>query len=656
MNKTGRKKSFIRYEAFGGIALLAVILVLIATFLLEPILEYGIELAGYKSVGSEVNIDKVDVIWSKPALSLYNLQVTDHDDPMRNLIQIGKINITLNWASLLRLSVTSEVSSVEDIMIHSERKKAGKIMPKDKRLVQIGSKTTNQAIDGLKEKSNNDLLTQALSMAQGEKNEKQALEDLENQLNTKKVSKELENKIEALKKDWKDFKNNGLEGEKTKTIVKEIENFKFESGGSSEIASSLKEAKELLKKAKGHYKSLKSELKSLESQSKLLKDKISKTPEAFIEDFNYIGNTLGSDSLSPDQLSASMLASYIAVQLQNFSLVRDSIQNQLLSDINSYSPVDVRDLAPTNSGENSTEEKDVSVGSMESKKRSLKSSHGRWVHFDGASPRPKLWFKRVNINSKAKPGQDLGDFKGVIKNFTTEPQIVGLPMTADITGDVQKIKLKNLNIKALMDYTNPVLPKENVKLTLGSFPVSSLSLVDSSDYLISIAKAVGNTQIDLNLQEDNINLNLDQNFLAPVWDMTLRDKKSEKLEALLDEIKKAGQNLSVRADVTGTIQNPKIGLSSNLGTIIKNALEKQISGKIKEKLSKEQDKINKMLRDKLGPQAKELDFLQASFDKDAGSLDELTNNFEKEIKKVASEKGKEKIDEIKDKLFKKLKF
>ena len=655
MNKTGHKKSFIRYEALGGIALLTLILFLVATFLLEPILKYGIELSGYQSIGSEVNLGKVDIDWSKPSLSLYNLQVTDHDDPMKNLIQIGKINVTLSWESLLRLSVTSQISSIEEIMMSTDRKYAGKIMPKEKRLVQIGSKTTNQAVDGLKKNSNNDLLTQALSMAQGEKSDTQALKALEEQLATKKVSKELENKIESLKNDWQNFKTNGLEGEGTKKIVGEIEGFKFESGGTSEIASSLKDAKKLLKKAKSHYKGLKSEIKGLKAQSKDLKEKISKTPDAFIKDFNYAGSTLGADILSPENLTASMLSSYIAVQLQNFGLVRDSIQKQLLKDINSYSPVDVQTMAPTKSS-GSSKGGDVSVGSLESRKRDLANTHGRWIHFDKSKPRPKLWLKNIKISSRAKKGQDLGDFDGVIKNFTSEPHIVGLPLTADITGDVQKIDLKNLSIKAIMDYTNPLKPNENIKINVGSFPVSGLGLVDSKDYLIAISKAIGNTKADLNLQGDNIVFNLNQTFVSPVWDMTLKDKKSKKLEALLDEIKKAQQNLSVRADVTGTISSPKIGVASNLGTIIKDAIERQITGRLKEKLSKERDKINKMLQSKLGPYAKDIDLLQMDFDKGDDSLDGLTDKFEKEIKEIASEKGKEKIDELKDKLFKKLKF
>ena len=655
MNKTGHKKSFIRYEALGGIALLALVLFLVATFLLEPILKYGIELSGYNSVGSEVNLDKVDIDWSKPSLSLYNLQITDHDDPMKNLIQIGKINVTLSWGDLLRLSVTSEISSIEEIMMSTKRKSAGKIMPKDKRLVQIGSKTTNQAVDSLKKSSNNDLLTQALSMAQGEKNDTQALKALEEQLATKKVSVELENKIESLKRDWNDFKSNGLEGEETKKIVKEIENFKFESGGTSELTSSLKEAKNLLKKAKSHYKGLKSEIKGLKSQSKDLKDKISKTPDAFIKDFNYAGSTLGADILSPENLTASMLSSYIAVQLQNFGLVRDGIQKQLLKDINSYSPIDVQSVAPTKSGE-SSKESTVSVGNLESRKRNLANTHGRWIHFDKDKPRPKFWLKNIKISSRAKEGQDLGDFDGLIKNFTTEPHIIGLPLTANITGDVQKIDLKNLSINAVMDYTNPLKPDENIKISVGSFPVSGLDLVDSSDYLIAITKAIGNTKADLNLQGDNINFNLNQTFISPLWNMTLKDEKSKKLEALLDEIKKAQESLSVRAKVTGTIKNPNIGLSSNLGTIIKDAIERQITGRIKEKLSKEQDKINEMLRTKLGPYAKEIDLLQLDFNKGDENLDDLTNKFEKEIKDVASEKGKEKIDELKDKLFKKLKL
>ena len=298
--------------------------------------------------------------------------------------------------------------------------------------------------------------------------------------------------------------------------------------------------------------------------------------------------------------------------------------------------------------------------------------------------------KRINISSRAKPGQDLGDFDGTIENITSEPHIIKLPLAINIRGDIQKINLKDLNIKALMNYTNPQKPNESIKISLGSFPVSSLNLVSSDDYLISIAKAIGNTQIDLNLQEDNINFNFNQNFLTPVWSMVLRKTKQSKnletvgslenvgtvgnlenvgtvgnlenvgtvgnLEALLEEIKKAQQDLFVRANITGTIQSPNIGLSSNLGRIVKNALEKQITSRVKENLTKGQDKINELIQSKLGPYSKEIDLLQLDLNKGDDNLKGLTDKFEKEIKDITSKKGKEKINKLKDKIFKKLKL
>jgi len=656
MTKTSpKKKSFIRYEAIGGIIVLSIIIALIALFLLEPILKYSIEMTGYKSIGSEVNLDRVKIDWSKPSLTLYNLQITDHEKPSQNIVQISKIEANFSWESLLRLSATSEISNVKDIQMHSERSSPGRVMPKEKRLVQINSSTTNKAVENLKEEANNDVLSQALSMAQGDTSEKEALKALEEQLKTKQVSKELESRIDGLKKDWKNFKNKGLEGEKTKLIVKEMENFKFESGNTEEFKKSIKSAKALLKKAKTHYKSLKTEVNDLKSQSKTLQNKIKTSPEAFINDLKYAKGTLGDGILNPGNLTSSMLSSYIAVQLQQLSTLRDSIQKQLLKDINSYSPVDVEDLTSSGSNTNN-KKKEVSVGSLESKKADLANEKGRWVHFDKATPRPKLWMKVININSKSKESQDLGDFTGVVKNLTTEPQVIGIPLTANIDGEIRKLNMKGLNINAVMDYTKPSDPKEDVSLNISSFPVSGLELVDSSKYLISIAKALGNSGIDLSLRGDQVNLSLDQNFLSPIWDMSLKKDSSKKLEALLNEIKKEKEKLSVRADVTGTISNPNISIASNLGTIIKNAIERQISTKIQDTLSKEQEKINKLLREKLGPYAEDIDLLSLSLDKDSKSLDGITDQFENKIKDAAKEKGKEKLDKLKDKLFKKIKF
>jgi uncharacterized protein (TIGR03545 family) len=249
-----KKKSILRYETFGAIALLLALVFVVAYFFMNPIVKYVIELTATRSLGAEVNIDSLNIDYSKPSVKLKRLQITDYDKPTRNLIEVDSISMDLSWEELLRMSLTSENMTIKDIRIHTKRKNPGKIAKRKNKLLDFSSDTTDRAIEDVKEEANNDLLSQALNIAQGDQNGKRALKALEDQLKTKKVSEDLENQIKNLKKDWSLFVKEDVEGKETKSLVKEIENFNFKS---DDIEKSLKSSKKLLSRTKTHYKDLK---------------------------------------------------------------------------------------------------------------------------------------------------------------------------------------------------------------------------------------------------------------------------------------------------------------------------------------------------------------------------------------------------------------
>ena len=638
-------------------------------FFINPIAKYALELTATRAIGSEVNIDSIQVDYSKPSVKLKRLQITDYDKPVRNLIEIDNISMDLSWEELLRMSLTSENMNIENIRIHTKRERPGKIASKKNKLLDFSSDTADKALENVKKEANNDLLSQALNIAQGEQSGKKALKALEDQLKTKKISEDLENQIKNLKKDWSLFLKEDIEGKKTKSLIKEIETFDIKS---DDIQKSLKDSKNLLSKTKSHYKILRKKIKDFKTQSENLKSDIVKSPESFIKDFKYIKNTVSSDSLNPKNITTAMLSSYVAIQFNNFSRIREGIKNQVFKDVTSLSPIDIgqskidefktehlntKDTAGTNPAKDSEPENDeLSLKQIELNKRDLSLKKGTWVHFNAAKPRPKLWIKNIKLNSVSQKQQDLGDFKGLVKNYTSEPHIIQKPLTIDLIGSLPKIEATGLKIKTVMDYTNPLKPKEDFSFNLNSFKVKGLKLVESSKYNIAISKAIGKLNLKASFVEDSINLSFDQKFISPIWEMIPGNTESNKLKTLLNEIKKAENDLSIRANISGSIENPKINLSSNFGTIVKKALESQIRGKVNNEMAKVQKKIQQKLQEKLKGKISDLDLLESSFSKENNSLESISSSLEKKIKSKAKQKGKEKIDKLKNKLLKKIKF
>lgn len=652
MKKTGHKKSIVRYEAFGGLLLLAILIAIIVSFFLEPILKWSIEHTGYSSVGAEVNVEDLNIKWSQPSIQLTNIQVTDVKNPSRNLIQVGLIAIDFNWPDLLHLSGTAELTRIKDIQMHTPRKYPGRVLPKEQRLVSIGSPSTKTAVSSIKKNANNDIISQLASLASGDVDEKGALKNLETNLDTKKAFASIEKKVSSLKQEWQTLKDSKINSEDTKSLLEKVESFEFQTKNTEQTKETLAKAKKLLKELRAKYKDIDESVDTIKKQSKSLKSEIKNTPETFLKDLDYAKNTLGFKDFDANTLTSGLLSEYFSLQLQNLSLVRDGLREQLVSKTNSYSPVDVRKFKPKDKDPNAPTEYSTSVA--EQRKSDLVNSNGRWVHFGNKKKYPKVWFKKIALNSVSKKNQDLGDFTGLILDFSTEPQIIKKPLQVKLNGSIKSINMDGIRIDGVMDYTDPLQPKEDFNLDISSFPVSGLDIVKSSEYLMSIKEAVGSSDFDASIRGDSLSINLNQIFKNPNWLFDAKKEDSQTLKDIFNTIKTVKEDLSIRGTVTGTFKKPKISLASNFGTIVKEAIETKLSTKLKGSLDKRKEELKKKLGPELSQYASEIDLLTSDISNFDANLKSVADKFERKVKDQLNDKAKQEIKKAKKKLLDKL--
>lgn len=104
-----------------------VVIVLALWLLTNPLIKWSIESAGSLAVGARVELDSVDLSLNPVTLELNRLQVTNPNEPMRNMTEAGRIEMALDGYALMRRQFVAENMAVEGLRFDTERSQSGAI-------------------------------------------------------------------------------------------------------------------------------------------------------------------------------------------------------------------------------------------------------------------------------------------------------------------------------------------------------------------------------------------------------------------------------------------------------------------------------------------------------------------------------------------------
>ena len=116
-----------RWKAAVPLALFVSLLVFGWIFFVDRVVERGIEAAGSAMAGAMVELDEVDVRVRSGVVILRNLQVTDRDAPMTNLVQAEELIAQIRLLPLLEKKVFIDTLAVRGVRFGTERATSGAI-------------------------------------------------------------------------------------------------------------------------------------------------------------------------------------------------------------------------------------------------------------------------------------------------------------------------------------------------------------------------------------------------------------------------------------------------------------------------------------------------------------------------------------------------
>src|SRR3989338_316710 len=119
----------IRWNAVVPFSIVCALIFTYFHFFFYQNLKRGMEWAGYKAVGAEVNIANLETSFFRAPLRVQGIELTDAEKPSQNTIEIGDIRWGMSWDALLRGKILVNEAVIENIQFATARKSPGKVAP-----------------------------------------------------------------------------------------------------------------------------------------------------------------------------------------------------------------------------------------------------------------------------------------------------------------------------------------------------------------------------------------------------------------------------------------------------------------------------------------------------------------------------------------------
>jgi uncharacterized protein (TIGR03545 family) len=265
---------------------------------------------------------------------------------------------------------------------------------------------------------------------------------------------------------------------------------------------------------------------------------------------------------------------------------------------------------------------------------------GKWISFDDTSSLPDLWIKKAQISLQWQQETIISDWQDI----THQHDVLGIPTVFSVNSSSSSL-WQSLILNGDF-WLSPSGAKANQNWALSGLKLSELNLV-SQEKLTS--------QLDSGLLSSTGKVALNGEAVSGAGNIDLQNliikaTGTNKITNIVAETLNQLNKLIINTDISGTIGNLDVSLSSDLNKQIGGALLANVSTEQQAKLDELKQKLNKktegMLGDNNSQLAQWLDWEKLA-DADLGSFNELLNA---QFSSVFDEKK----DELKKKLFDKL--
>ncbi len=650
--KPVRKKGPLRLEAIIPIAIICTTTYLYFLLFFDSHLKALIEWGGYNTVGAEVDVASLKTSFTEGSIRITGIQLTDAEEPTRNLFEVGDIRFNLQWDALLRVKFVVEEAAVENIKYGTARTRPGRVKPpeppsnKPSPFDKETEKLKEQAVEFVTDKYNDNVVGDLAKILNGA-NYQDQLNGVVNSLPSKQKAAELDTEYKSKDKLWQQKLQN-LPQQKDFQALNDRLNKVKSSGFKSpqELQASLQEYDAI-------FKELDAKLKIIQSTKEELGNDLNKAQadvkqfEALIKtDVKSLENRFQIPRLDAKEITLSLFDKYLG---------------PYKAKINRYKTMLFKYLPPKFTADKETKAK---VQAENEAEEIIPHERANGVTYEFGRPLgyPLFWVKKTLISSQAGATPDAGFVKGEIRDLTINQKMVGRPTVAKINGDFPANGIKGVALELSLDNT-----KEESLITakgqVAVFPLGEKTLLNSPDASIGFTKAQGKITVDAWVKGfKNYSLKMQSLYSEVAFNVSAKDKIADEI---LKRVFKGLPAIQLAASAEGTFPQLPLKIESNLGSEIEKGFRSAVQAKIDEarknieaainaEIGKFRDQINRQvadLRSKIDGEVKKAEqTIQAQKDQIQGKIEQAKKDTENKAKKGLEDEAKKKAEELKKRL------
>ncbi len=557
-----------RLIRWSGVAAFAVVIILLAAvwwLLVDGMIESAIERAGTQAVGAHVDLAAADLTLFPLGLTLSGLQVTDPKEPMTNAVEVKRISFLMDGLNLLHRKVIVEEMTVDGVRFGTPRKASGAIGKVEPGVVERIAKTKF-----------------VLPSAQ--------IPDVKNvlaneELKSLKLAESLRADIQAEQDRWKqqlaDLPDKAKFDEYKQRLDKVASAGK---GGLGGIVGGATEAAAIQKDIRQDLDRIKTAKETFEKNIADLRARLAEATKAPEEDLRRLRDKY---ALSPQGLANMSRA-----------LIEGPLGDRIETAIRWHAM-----LQPVLKAARERRGNAEVVKPLRGK--------GLDVRFKERAPVPDVLVRT------AKVGLELtaGDVSGTVRNITPDQSLLGAPTTFDFSGEKLK-DAESLSLTGKVNRVNPDKPEDTAVLKVRGYRLSDLALSTNETLPVSVKEARGDFDVNAGLRGEALQADLTATL------QSVRIATGEKPDAgavarAVGSALSRVESLHVKADITGTLAQYDVSVSSDLDQVLKQALGKQ--------MQEEAAKFERQLRAAIAAKVdKPLQELKSRFGGLTGIGDQLT--------------------------------
>lgn len=518
---------WIRWWGIGAFAVLVAILGCVWIFFIDGWVKYLIEEAGTEAVGAKVELDTADLTLLPTGLMLSRLQVTDPREPMTNVVEIANVTMGLDGLNLLRRKIIVEEMTVEGVRLGTPRAMSGAI--RKVTLEEKDSEMFSLDLPSLEIPDVNNILDQ---------------EDLE----TIRLIESLKADLKHEKDTW-EFRLKELPGKAQLTEYKKrVKNLKkAKKGGLKGILGGVEEVQSLKKDIEEEIRSLKGAKKEFEEKVASLRTRLDQLKTAPKRDIQHLQAKY---NMSPGGL-ANMSQALLGGQIGSW--VRQGAEWY-------------ERLKPFLEGAQA-------LGGVETGPDVHKPLRGKGVdvYFKEAHPLPDFLIRHTKVSVNL----DMGDLVGTVHNITTDQPTLGHPTTFTFSGEQLK-GVKSVAVEGTLNHVAPSEAKDQMAFETKGYELANLVVSKDEKWPVTLTSGLGDMKMEVELKHGALTANGTGNLRSLDLSAGTKGDISPLTQSLSSAVRDIS-TLSLRANVTGTLEQHDVTLSSDLDQILKKAAGKMVN-------------------------------------------------------------------------------